>query len=223
MGSQKLGLFITFEGPEGAGKTTQIKRISEFLVNNGYGVIITREPGGTKFGEKIREFLLNKQEYSLLPETELLLMLAQRFEHYNKVIKQAKSSGNIVLCDRYYDSSLAYQGVARGLGIDLVANIHNLIFKEFLPDFTFILDINPEIGLNRIKSIKFSQLDKIESESLLFHKKVREAYLNLINKDKRYLLVDASQTEDKVFEQILNYFKIILKDYNKQETEANAK
>ena len=128
------GLFITFEGPEGSGKSTQIKLLRQFLADRGHDVVTTREPGGTVAGDRIRSVLLDKDCGSLEPETELFLMLAQRSEHLKKVILPALKTGKTVLCDRYFDSSMAYQGHARGLGIERVRNVHEAFLPGFLPD-----------------------------------------------------------------------------------------
>ena len=188
------GFFITFEGPEGSGKTTQINLLKEFLVaNTNNEIVITREPGGTKFGDSIRDLLLNHRDDDLEPETELFIMLAQRNEHLKKVIYPALNANKIVLCDRYFDSSMAYQGYGRGLDTDLLIETHTKFLGDFIPDVTFFLDISPEEGLKRASHGGTKKLDRMESEALSFHKKVYNGYLKMAGKDnKRYRIIDSS-------------------------------
>ena len=141
--------FITFEGPEGSGKSTQIKRLQSFFISKGFETLVTREPGGTKPGDSIREVLISKSSGNLEAETELFLMLAQRCEHLRKIIKPALEAGKVVLCDRYFDSSVAYQGYGRGLGAEKVRKAHEEFLGDFLPSMTVLLQISPEEGLKR--------------------------------------------------------------------------
>ncbi|HNX76922.1 MAG TPA: dTMP kinase [Candidatus Rifleibacterium sp.] len=185
-------LFITFEGPEGSGKSTQIKLLQAYLAGRGLETLLTREPGGTPAGDRIRAVLLDKECGSLEPETEMFLMLAQRCEHLRKVILPALQSGKTVLCDRYFDSSMAYQGYARGIGADKVRSIHASFLPGFLPDVTVLLRIAPDKGLVRARHGGKKQLDRIESETLAFHQRVLDGYDAVAAEEpERYLVVDA--------------------------------
>ncbi|EKD81748.1 MAG: hypothetical protein ACD_39C01659G0005 [uncultured bacterium] len=186
------GSFITFEGPEGSGKTTQIALLRDFLTNRGFEVITTREPGGTSAGDRIRSVLLGNEIGSLEPETELFLMLAQRTEHLRKVIQPAVNQGKMVLCDRYFDSSMAYQGYARGLDPQKIREIHAQFLPGFLPECTVLLQIAPEQGLERARHGGRKQHDRIESEDLDFHRRVYEGYNSLARQEpERFVLVQA--------------------------------
>lgn len=197
------GLFITFEGPEGSGKSTQIKLLRQFLANRGHDVVTTREPGGTAAGDRIRSVLLDKDCGSLEPETELFLMLAQRSEHLKKVILPALKAGKTVLCDRYFDSSMAYQGHARGLGIERVRSAHEAFLPGFLPDITVLLRIAPEIGLERARHGGAKQLDRMESEALGFHRKVLAGYdLVAAEEPERFVVVEADGEPEKMADRV---------------------
>jgi len=185
-------LFITFEGGEGSGKTTQIKLLAEYFKNNGKKCLLGREPGGSQGSEAIRDIILNGSADKWHDVTELLLFQAARVEHVERVIKPALASGNIVLCDRFLDSSIVYQGIGKGLGVQYVEQIHQLTLGNFAPDFTIILDIEPEKGLKRAKSRSHHET-RFENMELEFHKKVREGFLSLTkNKPERYIVLDAS-------------------------------
>jgi len=172
------GVFITFEGPEGSGKSTQIRQLVADLEAAGRSVLLTREPGGTPAGDRIRSILLDRSSEMLEAETEMFLMLAQRTEHWRKVIKPARAEGRIVLCDRYFDSSLAYQGYGRGIDIEAVRRLHiEFLGQEFLPDLTVLFDLAPEEGLERVRISGRGAPDRMESENLAFHRRVREGYL----------------------------------------------
>lgn len=194
------GKFITIEGPDGAGKTTQVRKISDYLKSKGFNVLVTREPGGTALGEKLREVLLTSEGESPVPEAEALIYAASRAQLVKKVIEPALDDGFIILCDRFVDSSLAYQGWARGLGIEKLADINGWFLKGVWPDLTIVLDIDPAQSLKRISGKK----DRLESEALEFHRKVREGFLKLseIYPD-RIKVVDASQSPHEIFKTIL--------------------
>ena len=184
--------FITFEGPEGSGKTTQIALLRDYLAGLGLEVITTREPGGTPAGDRIRSVLLGNETGSLEPETELFLMLAQRTEHLRKVILPAVAAGKVVLCDRYFDSSMAYQGYARGLDPQKVREIHSRFLPGFLPGCTVLLQIAPEQGLERARHGGRKQHDRIESEALEFHRRVFDGYNSLAQQEpERFVVVHA--------------------------------
>lgn len=192
------GLFISFEGGEGAGKTTLINSLYEKLVNLDYQVIKTFEPGGTKIGDKIRDVLLFSEDIS--PICELGLFLASRAEHVAKVIKPAIDEGKLVLCDRFSDSTIAYQGIARGLGKKKVEELCQIFSNSLNPDLTFYLDIDPILGLQRQENI---EKDRIENEKIDFHKNVRKAFLQLAEENKRIYVLNAAEEKQKVLEKAL--------------------
>ncbi|GAB6086060.1 dTMP kinase [Alkaliphilus crotonatoxidans] len=171
------GLFITIEGTDGAGKTTQIILLKEFLEKQGLRVLVTREPGGTLIGEKIRDIVLDQRHAEMSHTTEALLYAASRGQLVKQVIQPALNRGEIVICDRYIDSSLVYQGWGRGLGYDAVADINRFATQGLEPDITLLLEISPEISLGRIKSR--GQGDRLEQEKIQFHQSVYNAYLEL--------------------------------------------
>jgi dTMP kinase len=190
--------FITVEGCEGAGKTTLIERLEQQIRSEGRSVLRTREPGGTKLGEEVRAILL--QNGSIDPHAELCLFLASRAQHLKEVIQPALDAGTVVICDRFNDSTIAYQGAARNLGIDSVAFTCDFICQGVKPDLTLLLDVDPLAGLLRIQQRRTQ--DRIESEELRFHIKIREAYLALARKDpQRIYRIDASQSLDQVYEE----------------------
>ncbi len=194
------GKLITIEGPDGAGKTTQVKKVSEYLRTKGLKVLVTREPGGTSLGEKLRKLLLTLEGESPVPEAEALIYAASRAQLVKKVIIPALESGYIILCDRFVDSSLAYQGWARGLGIKELTDINGWFLKNNWPDLTIILDVDPSQSLKRLRKEK----DRLERENLEFHKKVREGFLKVHSMyPNRTRLVDASQNPEHVFEAVL--------------------
>ncbi|MGB5158727.1 dTMP kinase [Desulfobacterium sp. N47] len=202
-------MFITFEGIEGSGKTTQIRHAMEFLKQKGKDCLMTREPGGTITGQKIRSILLDPESNGMDPSTELLLYFADRAEHVNKIINPALSAGKTVLCDRYYDATKAYQGFARGLNMDLLDRLHKLIIHDLKPDITILLDLDPKTGLSRAwKQINEGQRagveTRFEKETLDFHDKVRNGYLELARIEaKRFKIIDASNDENQVKKDII--------------------
>jgi dTMP kinase len=202
------GIFITFEGPEGSGKTTQIKFLQEFFVSRNFEVVLTREPGGTVAGDKIRHLLLDKENGHLEAETELFLMLAQRTEHLKKVIEPAVKSGKVVLCDRYFDSSMAYQGYGRGLSPELIRNTHSGFLGDFLPDLTVLLLIPPDKGLERAKHGGRKQLDRMESQDISFHDRVYEGYQKLAQAEPdRFIALQAQGSPEEISERIQSELK----------------
>jgi dTMP kinase len=197
------GFFLTFEGPEGSGKTTQIVRLAERLRSMGKTVVQSREPGADGFGNAVRSLLLDHSSENLEPLTELFMMLAQRTEHLKKVIGPALERGQVVLCDRYLDSSIAYQGYGRGLRRDFVLNLHLECLGPCLPHATILLDIPPEIGLQRAHHQGRKQLDRMEIEALEFHARVREGYLAEANRDPgRFIVFDGSAPADDIFQRL---------------------
>ena len=196
------GIFITMEGPEGAGKTTILKMIGETLKEKGYSVVLTREPGGIPISEQIREVILNKENTAMDSRTEALLYAAARRQHLVEKIIPALEKGMIVLCDRFIDSSLAYQGYARGLDMDEIYSINKFAIGDFMPDITFYFDIDPAEGLERISANNNREVNRLDLEELHFHEKVREGYQLVMERWKeRFIQIDASQPVDVVFEQ----------------------
>ena len=194
-------MFITFEGGEGAGKSTAIKRIVEKLTSEGYKIVLTREPGGTPIAEEIRNVILDKKNTAMDPRTEALLYAASRRQHLVEKVIPALKEGKLVLCDRFLDSSLAYQGGARGIGIDTVYNMNLFATEGMLPDLTILFDIKPEEGLARIAANSQREVNRLDVEKLTFHNKVRDSFHELAKMfPERFVIVDASKTPDEVFE-----------------------
>lgn len=197
-------MFITFEGGEGTGKTTQINILKKYLEDQGLEVITTREPGGVISAENIRTVIFDNE---IDPITETMLYAAARREHYIKKIKPALDAGKIVICDRFIDSSIVYQGIVRGVGVDLVENINKYAINNVEPDLTIFFDLDPETGLKRV-SLRNEQMNRFDKESLDFHLKVRKGY-NLLSKARnRFILIDASKSIEDVTKQIINIMKI---------------
>lgn len=202
MQSDMSGKFITFEGGEGSGKTTQIALLQKYLAGTGKKCLVTREPGGSPGGEAIRELLLTGQSDKWSPISETLLFQAARVEHIGRIIKPALARGEVVLCDRFLDSTVVYQGMSKDLGVEFVRQIHQLTTHNFLPNFTFILDIEPSIGLTRAKA-RTGNETRFENMDMSFHESVRNGFLSLAKSDaKRYAVIDASQSADDVHESI---------------------
>ena len=200
----KIGKFISFEGGEGSGKTTQIEKLSQRFNARKISIFVTREPGGTIVGEKIRQILVQGSTDKLLPTTELLLHTASRFEHLNISIAPMLKKGKIVICDRFIDSTIAYQGIGHDLSISKVEQIHNHVGIMLRPDFTFILDIPVQEGLKRSKLRKNNET-RYESMNKSFHEKIRRAYIDIAKKNpKRYLTVDAQRPAEEISEIIWN-------------------
>ncbi|MED4696984.1 dTMP kinase [Peribacillus frigoritolerans] len=198
----RRGIFITMEGPEGAGKTTITQMLGKALQQEGYQVLLTREPGGVPISEQIREVILNKDNTAMDSRTEALLYAAARRQHLVEVVMPELERGGIVLCDRFIDSSLAYQGHARGLDIEEVYNINKFAIGDMMPDATLFFDIDPEEGLRRIQSNGEREVNRLDLEALDFHKKVCEGYQFIINRWKeRFIIVDAGRSIDEVFEE----------------------
>lgn len=193
------GLFITFEGPDGSGKTTQIERLKTFIQSKGYDAILTREPGGTPISEKLREIVLDKNNMEMDYMTEALIYAAARAQHVAQVIKPALEEGRTVICDRFMDSSLVYQGYGRKLG-DSVRIINEFAVRGCFPDITFLLKLDPEIGKGRIKA---DDQDRLELEKLDYHKAVFQAYEDLERKyPERIIGIDAGRRIDEISREI---------------------
>ncbi len=192
-------MFITIEGPEGSGKSSAIKIIVEKLTNQGYKILQTREPGGTTISEQIRSIILDKSNTMMDGRTEALLYAASRRQHLVEKIWPAIKDGYIVICDRYLDSSLAYQGEARGIGIDNILSINSFATENTFPDLTLLFDIEPIKGLERISKNKNREVNRLDLEKLDFHNKVRKAFLNLAKQyPERIVLIDASKPLEEV-------------------------
>lgn len=209
----KKGIFITFEGVEGAGKTTQIEILKNRLSDEKIEFLLTREPGGTPIGEKIRGILLDTENSEMNYMTELLLYCASRAQHLNQKIVTAKNDGKIVICDRFSDSTLAYQGYARGIDKSLIEKLGEIVEGGNRPDLTFILDIDPEITLERAKKKSSDKKgDRIEQESMEFHQRVRAGFLEIAEKNpNRVILIDGRKSiediADKIFTEISKKIK----------------
>jgi dTMP kinase len=194
------GYFITFEGPEGAGKTSIINMVAEYFEE----AIVTREPGGIDIAEQIRNVILDKGNTAMDARTEALLYAAARRQHLIEKVKPALEEGKIILCDRFVDSSLAYQGHARGLGIDEVFTINQFAIEQMMPDLTIYFDIEPELGLKRINSNKGREINRLDLEDLDFHSKVREGYKILLNQfPNRMVEIDASESLENVYKKTI--------------------
>lgn len=199
------GLFVVFEGGEGAGKSTQVTELADDLRTTGREVLVTREPGGVPSAEAIRELVLDSRFQGLDSRAEALLFAAARAEHVAQLIRPALRRGAIVICDRFIDSSLAYQGVARGLGVQTIADLSTWATDGLLPDVTVVLDIDPAVGLRRAGRVSSSP-DRMESESEPFHDQVRQAFRERAAAEPdRYLVLDATGDRDQIASEISSY------------------
>ncbi len=208
----KKGIFITFEGPDGSGKTTAINEVIKYFENLNFNIVKTREPGGSELAEKIRNLILDKDN-PIDKHAEALLYAASRAQHINDTIKPALDKGEVVLCDRFIDSSLAYQGVARGLGIDEVLKLSEFAIQGILPDLTIFFDIAPKDAIQRIKDNSQREVNRLDLEKLSFHEKVYSGYKKVTDMyPKRIKVIDASKDIPKVLDQVL----FIIEDYLKQ-------
>ena len=195
------GMFITFEGIEGVGKTTQIKKTFELLSSGGGHVLLTREPGGTEVGEAIRNVMLHSTEFKIEGMTELLLLFAARHQHLQDVIKPALSANKTVLCDRFTDATFAYQGGGRGLDRQVIAYLQERIQGELRPHMTFLLDAPEETGLGRARNR--SEADRFEAQTLAFFKRVRQSYLSIAKQEPgRVHIINAARGIDEVQQEI---------------------
>lgn len=198
------GLFITFEGGEGAGKTTVLTKVEQWLKEKGHALLRTREPGGITIAEKIRTVILDIEHTEMDGRTEALLYAAARRQHLVEKVLPALKSGNIVLCDRFIDSSLAYQGYARGLGIDEVLSINEFAIEGHMPDLTIYFDVDPEVGLTRIQADHVREVNRLDQEKLEFHHAVKEGYRQVKSRyPKRIHTVNANQSINEVTEEVI--------------------
>ncbi len=204
------GFFITFEGVEGSGKSTQMELLGRFLLERGFDILLTREPGGTEIGDKIRDILLDPENKGMDKMVEALLYAASRAQLVAEVIKPALEAGKVVICDRYFDSSVAYQVYGRGIPFEVIEAINKRAIENAKPDITFFLDISVEVGLERA-TVFFA--DRIEKEDIEFHRRVRKGYLELAKKDtKRFIAIKALKESDeihrRIIEKIKEFFKV---------------
>lgn len=202
------GKMIVLEGGEGGGKTSLIKHLHTFLESLGHEILVTREPGGVKIAEQIRSVILDVDNTEMDPKTEAILYAGSRNEHLIHKVFPALEEGKIVLCDRFIDSSLVYQGYARGLGIEEVYQLNKFAIGDFMPDLTLYLDVDPEEGLRRISANKGREVNRLDKESLEFHKKVRSGYLEVLERfPNRIKKVNANQSIELVCEEAIGILK----------------
>ncbi len=196
-----MSLFITFEGGEGSGKSSAMREVAARLEKEGIPFIVTREPGGTPIAEEIRDVILDKKNTAMDPRTEALLYAASRRQHLVEKVWPALKEGKLVLCDRFLDSSLAYQGGARGLGIDQILSINLFATEGSFPDLTLLFDIEPEVGLERIAANKGREVNRLDLEKMAFHHAVRAGFHELAKRyPERYVVLDASKPLQEVVE-----------------------
>lgn len=205
------GVFITFEGGEGSGKTTIAAMVKEILDQEGYHVVLTREPGGVEIAEKIRDIIHNVDYTNMDAKTEALLYAASRRQHLVEKVIPSLNRGDIIICDRFVDSSMVYQGIARGIGIDEVYNMNLFATENILPTRTIFFDILPEDGLKRVYANKDREVNRLDLETIDFHQKVYEGYLSICQKfPERIVKIDANQDIDHVLSQVLEKIREVI-------------
>ncbi|WP_418791294.1 dTMP kinase [Phosphitispora sp. TUW77] len=209
------GIFITFEGPDGAGKTTQIKMLGQALEKMDKIVIYTREPGGTSISEEIRSLLLNPCNKEMVDRTEALLYAAARAQHVEEIIRPAIRKGYIVLCDRFTDSTIAYQGFGRGIDIDFLRELNEMAVAGVFPDLTLIFDLAPDVGIGRINEKRVGQAgegkDRIEQENMDFHAKVRCGFREVaLSEPQRCKVIDAGRDKETIHSEVIQLVKEVL-------------
>lgn len=198
-------MFITFEGCEGSGKTTIIKKLEQYFLDQKRKIITTREPGGEKISEEIRKIILNRSNQELTKKAEALLFAASRIQHLHDRIIPYLEKDYIVICDRFIDSSYVYQGIASDLGMNYILKINDFMNKKTMPDITFLLDLDVEVGLGRVKSRGKESQNRIDLKTVEYHNKVRNAYLALAKKNKkRYIIINANQDSDSIFLEVVD-------------------
>lgn len=202
---ERKGKFITFEGCDGCGKSTQLKLLSDYLTQNGIAHIFTREPGGGKISEAIREILLNGKNAEMTDECEALLYAAARVQHLHDRVQPALNEGKLVVCDRYVDSSFAYQAYARGLGVDFIGKINAYAIENYSPDVTIFIDLSPEEAFKRKHGA--DENDRLEQAGMAFHEKVYAGYKEIAEKENRVVVVNGRQTPDEVFADVITALK----------------
>lgn len=205
----KNGIFITLEGPDGSGKSTQVKYLKEYLESRDINTVFTREPGGTDIGEKIRKIILDKDNREMCDMSEALLYAASRAQHVEQLIRPALEQGKVVVCDRFIDSSIAYQGYGRMLG-DPVRIINELAVAGCMPDMTLLMEVSPEVGKSRIKA---ESQDRLEREEIEFHNRVYEGYKELKKVyPERFFSIDAARNKDEIRRDIFGRIDQLLQD-----------
>ncbi|KEO81440.1 dTMP kinase [Tumebacillus flagellatus] len=198
-----MGLFITLEGPDGSGKSTQIRRLSELVGRLEIEVQTTREPGGTPISDQIRSMLLNPENHAMTAKTEMLLYAASRAQHVAEVIRPALAAGRVILCDRYIDASLAYQATGLGLSLEEVRHINSIATDGLWPTRTYMIDVPCEIGLERAFASRGKSLDRIEQRDLEYHRRVRDQFLQIAKEEpNRIVIIDGTQPVEAVTEAI---------------------
>ncbi len=199
--STRRGMFISFEGTDGSGKTTQAKMLSAHLLKNGMDVLLTHEPGGTRVGQRIRDILLDPALREMTPMAETILFAADRAQHVAEVIRPAINAGKVVICDRFIDSSLAYQGVARGLGLEGVRNLNEWATADLYPSITFLLRLPFEDGLDRLSDV---EKDRMEMSSAAFHSTVQDAYITLAKFfSQRMIVLNGALSPDAIHQNVM--------------------
>lgn len=202
----KKGILISFEGGEGSGKSVQVRKLAKYLKSLGKKVVATREPGGTKISEQIRRVVLNKGNVKMAFECEALLFQAARAQICQEVTLPALKKGAIVICDRFRDSSIIYQGMVRNLGVELIEKLNNVSTKKTEPAITFLLDVPVEVGLKRRKET--DKRDRLDGEELSFHQKIRQAYLDWAKKNKdRFVILDGTKDPEEIHQMIVAVLK----------------
>jgi dTMP kinase len=198
-----VGLFLTLEGPDGSGKSTQIRRLAERLGEYGIKYMTTREPGGTPISDQIRSLLLDPNNGAMVAKTEALLYAASRAQHVAEVIRPALLRGEVVLCDRYIDASLAYQATGLGLSPDYVRRLNEDATDGLWPNRTYLIDVQAEIGIERVAKSRGARLDRIEQRDIAYHNRVRNEFLRMAEENpERFCVIDGTQSEDEVLEAI---------------------
>jgi dTMP kinase len=213
-----LSLFISFEGVEGSGKTSQIQRLKKYLTQKGIPCKVTREPGGCPIGEKVRKILLNPDHREMVPATELFLYEAARAQHVKEVLKPFLKETGIILCDRFCDATLAYQGYGRRIDLKWIERLNRLSSQGIKPDITFLLDCPSDVGLNRAlqrnRTLKQEIEERFEREEIQFHRRVRKGYLAIARKEPhRVKVIDTREGEEKVFEKIRKIVDNLIKRF----------
>lgn len=207
-------MLITLEGIDGSGKTSQLDPLARYLESLGHTVVKTREPGATLIGSRIRALLLDPDSSAMAPLCELLLYYADRAQHLHEIIRPALESGRTVVCDRFFDATLVYQGAARGLAVQQIGLLQRLVVRELKPDLTLLFDLDPETGLARTQNAldsgdRMEAESRFEKEKLDFHQQVRKGYLDLAGKEpERFVIVDASLSLEEVFGKIKNIIDV---------------
>ncbi len=201
-------MFVTIEGPEGSGKSSVTKEVVKLLEKDGEQVVLTREPGGTPIAEQIREVILNKENTAMDPVTEALLYAAARRRHLKEKVWPLSKEGKIIISDRFLDSSLAYQGGARGLGIDYILEMNQFATEGYYPELTLLFDLDPRIGLARIAANKGREVNRLDLEKIDFHDSVRQTFLDLAKRfPERFVILDASKPFDEVVQDAYHAIK----------------